>query len=49
MSNGINSNPIAAIVGAVENALSPFGVRIAETPITPQRIVELVQTARTAG
>ncbi|MGE0630414.1 MAG: molybdopterin cofactor-binding domain-containing protein [Hyphomicrobiaceae bacterium] len=36
---------IAAIVGAVENALSPFGVRISETPITPQRIVELVRAA----
>src|SRR6185503_19400022 len=33
---------IAAIIGAVENALAPFGVRIAEAPITPQRIVELL-------
>ena len=33
---------IAAIVGAVENALAPFGVIIAEAPITPQRIVELL-------
>ena len=33
---------IAAIVGAVENALAPFGVTIAEAPITPQRIVELL-------
>ena len=32
----------AAIVSAVEDALAPFGVRIAETPITPQRIVELI-------
>jgi carbon-monoxide dehydrogenase large subunit len=33
---------IAAIASAVENALSPFGVRIAEVPISPQRIVELL-------
>jgi carbon-monoxide dehydrogenase large subunit len=33
---------IAAILGAVENALAPFGVRIAEAPVTPQRIVELL-------
>ncbi len=33
---------IAAIVSAVENALSPFGVTIAEAPISPQRIVELL-------
>ena len=34
---------IAAIVSAVENALSPFGVRIRETPISPQRIVALLK------
>ncbi|OGA53818.1 MAG: dehydrogenase [Betaproteobacteria bacterium RIFCSPLOWO2_12_FULL_62_58] len=33
---------IAAIVGAVEHALAPFGISIAEAPITPQRIVELL-------
>ena len=33
---------IAAIISAVENALAPFGVAIAEAPITPQRIVELL-------
>jgi carbon-monoxide dehydrogenase large subunit len=33
---------IAAILNAVENALAPFGVHIAEAPITPQRIVELL-------
>jgi carbon-monoxide dehydrogenase large subunit len=33
---------IAAIVSAVENALTPFGVRIAEAPISPQRLVELL-------
>jgi carbon-monoxide dehydrogenase large subunit len=33
---------IAALISAVENALEPFGVHIAEAPITPQRIVELL-------
>ncbi len=29
----------AAIIGAIEDALSPFGVHFAETPLTPERIV----------
>jgi carbon-monoxide dehydrogenase large subunit len=33
---------IAPIIAAVEDALSPFDVKIAEAPITPQRIVELL-------
>jgi len=33
---------IAAILSAVENALEPFGVTLAEAPIAPQRIVELL-------
>jgi aerobic carbon-monoxide dehydrogenase large subunit len=37
---------IAAIVAAVENALSPFGVTLHEAPVSPQRIVELVNAAR---
>jgi carbon-monoxide dehydrogenase large subunit len=32
----------AAIIAAVESALSPFDVKIAENPITPSRIVELI-------
>jgi carbon-monoxide dehydrogenase large subunit len=36
----------AAIAAAVENALEPFGVRIAEAPITPARIVALLQEIR---
>jgi carbon-monoxide dehydrogenase large subunit len=36
---------IATLMAAVENALEPFGVRIAEAPITPQRIVELLGEA----
>jgi carbon-monoxide dehydrogenase large subunit len=29
----------AAIVGAIENALSPFGVRFSDSPLTPDKIV----------
>lgn len=36
----------AAVVAAVENALSPFGIRITDCPITPQRIVELILAAQ---
>ena len=36
---------IAPIIAAVEDALSPFGVRILEAPITAQRIVELLGDA----
>ena len=35
----------AAIISAVEDALAPFGVTIAECPITPARIVELIAEA----
>ena len=35
----------AAIASAVEDALSPFGVRINDLPMTPDRIVELVRRA----
>ena len=40
---------IAAIISAVEDALTPFGVTIDEAPITPIRIVELMRTASRAG
>ena len=36
---------IAAVIGAVENALLPFGVQVDEAPITPQRIVALIKAA----
>jgi len=36
----------AAIVAAVENALQPFGIRITDCPITPQRIVEMILAAQ---
>ena len=39
---------IAAIIGAVENALAPFGVKINEAPISPARIVALVNKKRGA-
>jgi len=32
----------AAITSAIEDALSPFGVRIAQTPIMPHKLVELI-------
>ncbi|MBI2960257.1 MAG: xanthine dehydrogenase family protein, partial [Betaproteobacteria bacterium] len=32
----------AAITAAIENALEPFGVKLAQTPVFPQRIVELL-------
>jgi carbon-monoxide dehydrogenase large subunit len=36
----------AAIVSAVENALTPFGVSIGETPILPSRLFELLAPYR---
>jgi aerobic carbon-monoxide dehydrogenase large subunit len=35
----------AAIVAAVEDALSPFGVRFSDAPLTPERIVAALQAA----
>ena len=36
----------AAIVSAIEDALTPFGVRIAQAPIRPPEIVALIEAAR---
>ncbi len=36
----------AAIIAAIEDALSPFGVRFAECPLTPERIVAAVRAGR---
>ena len=36
-------SPPATIANAIEDALAPFGVRITETPVTPARIVALLQ------
>jgi carbon-monoxide dehydrogenase large subunit len=38
----------ACIISAIEDALSPFSVRIAEHPISPARLVELIAQARKA-
>ena len=39
----------AAVVSAIEDALRPFGVRITETPVTPEKIVRLIREAREAA
>jgi carbon-monoxide dehydrogenase large subunit len=36
----------ACVISAIEDALSPFGVRITEAPLTPARIVELVEASK---
>ena len=36
----------AAIASAVEDALAPLGVRVHEVPLTPERIVKLVEASR---
>ena len=36
----------AAIANAVEDALSPFGIRIARLPLTPNALAALVRAAR---
>ena len=35
----------AAIIAAIEDALAPFGVHFAETPLTPERIVATLRAA----
>ncbi len=36
----------AAIVSAVEDALKPFGVRIRDLPLTPERLLTLIRAAK---
>ncbi|HKF99342.1 MAG TPA: xanthine dehydrogenase family protein molybdopterin-binding subunit [Xanthobacteraceae bacterium] len=36
----------AAVVSAVEDALRPFGVRISQVPIPPQKLLELIHAAQ---
>lgn len=36
----------ACVISAIEDALSPFGVIINEYPLSPQRIVEMIERAR---
>ena len=39
----------AAVISAIEDALSPFGVRISQTPVTPARLCALIAQARSAS
>ena len=39
-------SPPAAIANAIDDALSPLGVRITETPASPPRVLQLIETAR---
>jgi CO/xanthine dehydrogenase Mo-binding subunit len=38
-----------ALASAVEDALRPFGVRVGELPMTPERIVDWVEAAGSGG
>jgi carbon-monoxide dehydrogenase large subunit len=38
-------SPPAAIANAVEDALAPFGITIRETPVSPARILALIEQA----
>ena len=40
--------PPAAIANAVSDALSPFGIVITETPVTPERVLALLRAARSS-
>ena len=35
----------AALISAVEDALTPFGVRIGQVPLTPGKIVQMIRAA----
>jgi carbon-monoxide dehydrogenase large subunit len=39
----------AAVISAVEDALSPFGVQIAQMPITPHKLLEMIAQAKGRG
>jgi len=39
----------AALVSAIEDALSPWGIKVRETPIRPTRLVELIAAAQMQG
>jgi carbon-monoxide dehydrogenase large subunit len=36
----------AAIISAVEDALEPFGVRIRQVPLSPRKILQMINEAR---
>ena len=41
--------PVApAIISAIENALNEYNIRITEAPITPVRILELIEASKTS-
>ncbi|HEY1371841.1 MAG TPA: xanthine dehydrogenase family protein molybdopterin-binding subunit [Candidatus Binatia bacterium] len=40
--------PPPALCNAVEDALSPLGVKIRETPLTPDRILDLIEKAKSS-
>jgi aerobic carbon-monoxide dehydrogenase large subunit len=40
--------PPPALCNAVEDALSPLGVKIRETPLTPERILDLIEKAKSS-
>lgn len=40
---------IATVVSAVENALSPFGVVVDRYPLNPERVVDLIDAARSGN
>jgi carbon-monoxide dehydrogenase large subunit len=37
----------AALISAVENALSPFNVQIGDTPISPMKLVRMIRNGQT--
>jgi carbon-monoxide dehydrogenase large subunit len=41
--------PPAAIANAINDALRPIGAEILETPMTPERIVTAIESARKAA
>jgi len=38
--------PPPALCNAVEDALSPLGVKVRETPLTPDRVLDLIEKAQ---
>jgi carbon-monoxide dehydrogenase large subunit len=39
----------AAIINAIEDALQPFNVRIDQTPLPPQKLIELIAGSSAPG
>jgi carbon-monoxide dehydrogenase large subunit len=42
-------SPPAALANAVEDALRPLGVEIRQMPLSPSRVLALIEAARDAG